>query len=536
MISAPPEILMLAAILIPAAAAVALPLFHAVPALREGVTLGAAGALAMIVASLVPHVMSGARPEVVDWQLMEGLSIGFRLEPLGMLFAGVAGTLWIVNSIYSIGYMRGGNEPRQTSFYVCFAIAIAATMALAFSKNLVTLFLFYEILTLSTYPLVAHKANDAAKRGARIYMMLLLGTSMGLLLPAIIITYASAGTTEFTPGGILAGAVAPGTMTLLLVLFVFGIGKAAVMPFHFWLPSAMVAPTPVSALLHAVAVVKAGVFTVLKVMVYVFGLETLQATAGHDLLIYFVSFCLLAASVVALSQNNLKARLAYSTVSQLAYIVLAALLATSASVIGGGLHIVMHAAGKITLFMCAGAIYVAAHKTEISDLDGIGRVMPVTMTAFLIGSLSIIGLPPFGGVWSKWFIGIGALDAGYVFVVAVLMISSLLNVAYLLPIVARAFFRPLPTQGINAQVTIHEAPLACVVPLSVTALACLVLFFAAEPIADLIQLVVADGAGVDGPGAVGPAGDSAVGDGAAGDGAGGDGAAPARSQTEPDNG
>lgn len=490
MIAAAPESLMIAALLIPFAATFAIALFHNRPNLREAVTIGASLALFAVVVSLLPHILAGSRPQVLDWSIVQGVAIGFKLEPLGMLFALVASTLWIANSVYSIGYMRGGNEPRQTQFYVCFAIAIASTIALAFSKNLLTLFLFYEVLTISTYPLVTHKGTEEAKAGGRIYMMLLLGTSMGLLLPAIIITFGLANSIEFVSGGLLNPSMGATTLGLLLALYIFGIGKAAVMPFHFWLPSAMVAPTPVSALLHAVAVVKAGVFTVLKVVIYIFGIETLSKTGINQPLIYFVSFCLIAASVVALTKDNLKARLAYSTVSQLAYIVLAALLATTTSIVGGGLHIVMHAAGKITLFFCAGAIYVAAHKTEVSELDGIGRVMPVTMFAFLIGSLSIIGLPPFGGTWSKWFIGLGALDAGYAFAVAVLMLSSLLNVAYLLAIVGRAFFRPLPGTRPQVPVAIKEAPLACVVPLSLTALACLVLFFFAEPITELMSMSV----------------------------------------------
>ncbi|MEL6746463.1 MAG: proton-conducting transporter membrane subunit, partial [Pseudomonadota bacterium] len=490
MINAAPELLMLAALAIPALAAPLIFVTGGTPNLREAVTLTAAAALALVVWSLVPAVMAGDRPELGGWEIVEGVSIAFKLEPLGMLFALVAGSLWLVNSVYSIGYMRGANEPRQTQFYICFAVAIAATMALAFSANLLTLFLCYEILTISTYPLVTHKANENAKAGGRTYMLLLLGTSMGLFLPAILITYGLAGTIEFQPGGVLPQALEPLTITALLALFIFGIGKAAVMPFHFWLPSAMVAPTPVSALLHAVAVVKAGVFTVLKVIVYIFGLERLTVSGANEPLIYFISFCLIAASVVALTKDNLKARLAYSTVSQLAYIVLAAVLATSTSIVGGGLHIVMHAAGKITLFMCAGAIYVAAKKTEISDLNGIGRVMPITMGAFLVGTLSIIGLPPFGGVWSKWFIGVGAMETGQVIGVAVLMISSLLNVAYLMPIVARAFFLPLPGSDPDAPVAMKEAPVACLIPLCLTAFACLVLFFTAGSVTDLIQLAV----------------------------------------------
>ena len=489
MINAAPEVLMLAAMVIPAIAALLIPLFDRAPNLREAVTLVSAVLTFIAVLHLLPFIMEGGRPEIAGPRLVAGLSIDFKLEPLGMLFALVASGLWILNSIYSIGYMRGHDEPRQTSFYVCFAIAISSTLGLAFAKNLLTLFLFYEILTLSTYPLVTHKGNDEARNGGRIYLLILLGTSMLLLLPALFITQGVAGTLEFKPGGILAGKADASTIGVLLALFAFGIGKAALMPFHGWLPSAMVAPTPVSALLHAVAVVKAGVFTVLKVCIYIFGIEQLSADGLSDWLVYFSSFCLIAASVAALNQTNLKARLAYSTVSQLAYIVLGAALATSASITGGALHIVMHAMGKITLFFCAGAIYVAHHKTEVSELDGIGRLMPFTMGAFFIAALSIIGLPPFGGAWSKWYLALGAMDAGHVFAVAVFMVSSLLNVAYLVPIAARAFFKPLPGTAPGEAVKIQEAPIACVVPICLTAFGCLLLFFFADSIAQFAGLI-----------------------------------------------
>jgi multicomponent Na+:H+ antiporter subunit D len=498
MLSHAPDTLILTALTIPLVGALLIPLFHDRPNAREAVTLLTAGGLALTTWSLLPHVLAGARPEALDIAVVPGLSLAFKVEPLGMLFALVASTLWIVNSVYSIGYMRGNNEPRQTSFYVCFAVALWATMGIAFAKNLFTLFVFYEILTLSTYPLVAHKANADAIRGGRIYLMILIGTSMVLLLPAIAGTWMLAGTLDFTPGGILDGKATPTVLALLLALFAFGIGKAALMPFHFWLPAAMVAPTPVSALLHAVAVVKAGVFTVLKVVVYIFGIDTLKSTGASEWLVYAACITLLFASVVALSRGNLKARLAYSTVSQLAYIVLGAALATSSSVIGAGMHIAMHAAGKITLFFCAGAIYVAAHKTEIRELDGIGRKMPITMAAFMIGSLSIIGLPPFGGTWSKWYLAMGSLEAGYQFVVAVLMISSLLNVAYLMPIVARAFFVPSDKSEGAAGSAIEEAPLPCVMALSFTALLCLFLFLCPDWIERLLQPLVAAGRPVAG--------------------------------------
>ena len=481
------DTLVLLAILVPIAGAILIPFFDKHPNLREAVTLVAAVTLFVVIVPLVGPVMGGARPGAKIIEVAPGLVLAFKVEPLGMLFGLVASSLWILNSIYSIGYMRGNKEPRQTGFYVCFAIALGCTMGLAFAENLFTLFLFYEGLTLSTYPLVTHKATPEAHRAGRIYLLLLLGSSLLLFLPAIIATWVLAGTLDFTPGGILGGKASGLTIGLLLALFVFGIGKAAVMPLHFWLPAAMVAPTPVSALLHAVAVVKAGVFTVVKVVLYVFGPETLTSTGANTWLVYVASACILLASLIALSKDNLKARLAYSTVSQLAYVVLGAALATTIGLSGSAVQIAMHAAGKITLFFCAGAIYVATHKTEVSQLDGLGRVMPFTFFAFFVGSLSIIGIPPLGGSWSKWLLMLAAADAGHVVVVLVLMVSSLLNVAYLLSIVGRAFFMPLHGGHSVVGTGIKEAPLACVVPLSLTAFACVVLFFQIDNIQMLVS-------------------------------------------------
>jgi multicomponent Na+:H+ antiporter subunit D len=301
-------------------------------------------------------------------------------------------------------------------------------------------------------------------------------------------TWWRTGTMELTPGGILAGTVDCREVVVMLAVFAFGTGKAALMPFHRWLPAAMVAPTPVSALLHAVAVVKAGVFTILKIVIYIFGIDLLADTGASIWLMYVAGFTIVAASVVALGKDNLKARLAYSTISQLAYIVLGAALATSAGILGGGMHMLMHAFGKITLFFCAGAIYITAHKTEISDMRGIGRTMPITLFAFLIGSLSIIGLPPFGGSWSKWYLLLGTAQAHQAILMAVLLVSSLLNVAYLMPIVMRGFFSD--PDGNPQAMTIKEAPAFCLVPLCLTALACLVWFFFADAIRDLLLPIV----------------------------------------------
>ncbi|MEL6218379.1 MAG: proton-conducting transporter membrane subunit [Pseudomonadota bacterium] len=446
------------------------------PDLREAMTLTTAILLWITVCHLLARVLRGERPSVASYEIFGGVSFGLSIEPLGMLFATVASTLWIVNSVYSIGYMRGNNEPRQTPFYICFAVALASAMGVAFSENLFTLFLFYEILTLSTYPLVAHKANDDARRNAAIYLVLLLVTSMGFLLPAIIWTAVAAGTTSFTDGGILAASgLSAGAAALLMALYIFGIGKAAVMPVHFWLPAAMVAPTPVSALLHAVAVVKAGVFTVVKVVVYVFGLDFLQETGASQWVVYLSGFTVIAASLIALTHNNLKKRLAFSTVSQLSYVVMAAAVATPAAIIGATLHIAAHAVSKITLFFAAGSIYTAGHLTLISQLDGIGRRMPFTMIAFSIGALAMIGVPPTVTALSKWFMIQGDVLAGNWFAVGVVALSTMLNACYFLPIVYRAFWRapPEPTEEHPSH---GEGPVASVLALSLTGAGAIGLF------------------------------------------------------------
>ena len=456
------------------------------PNLRESVTLITATILLITVLIITQSVLSGGRPSVVLFNLIPNISIAFRAEPLGMIFAIVASSLWIPNSVYSIGYMRAHKEPFQTRYYICFALAITSVMGLAFSANLVTMFLFYETLTLSTYPLVTHNGTPEAKRAGRLYLGLLIGTSVGFQLVAILLTYLTVGTTDFQSGGILSGKAGPGLMMLLFILFIFGVGKAALMPFHRWLPAAMVAPTPVSALLHAVAVVKGGVFVVLKIVIYVFGLDLMQVAHPGEWLIWLAAFTILASSLIAMTKDNLKARLAYSTISQLSYIVLGAALATTASITGGGLHLVTHAFGKITLFFCAGAIITATHKSNISEMRGIGRAMPITMIAFFIGSLSVIGLPPLGGAWSKWYLVLGAVEADKILFVGVLMVSSLLNIAYLIPIVVNAFFPGKKSTPFNK---VSEAPWTCLAPLLFTSVGCLILFIYPDPFFNLLTQI-----------------------------------------------
>ena len=454
---------------------------------RECFTFIAAISQASIVLSMLPIVLSGAIIEFQIWQVFTHVPLLLRVDGPGIIFASVASLLWIATSAYAIGYMRGLHEHAQTRFYSYFAISLSATMGVAFSANLLTIYFFYEMLSVSTFPLVTHMQDKDARTGGRTYLAYLLFTSLCLLLPALSWCYvwldggevsmdflADTGKVEF---------FSQNTQIILLALFTFGFAKAGLMPLHSWLPGAMVAPTPVSALLHAVAVVKVGVFCVYRVYSDIFGFEVLQAMDGEDWLIGIACATILISSLIALSQDNLKRRLAFSTIGQLGYVVLGATLATEQGVGGSVLHIAMHACGKITLFFCAGAIFVASGKKYVSQLRGLGRKMPITMGAFMIGSLSVIGLPPLGGFISKWYLALGALDRGVTWVVFVLLISSLLNVFYLLPVAVTAFFRN-PEEGASES-KIQEAPLACVVPLAITAIGCFVLFFLADPLLKL---------------------------------------------------
>jgi multicomponent Na+:H+ antiporter subunit D len=498
---------------IPVLGAVLIGMSGRVPNLREAFTLLTAVATFGLVAGLYPLVIAGHEPRLELLQVMPGVPLAFRVEPLGMVYALVATLLWIPNSVYSIGYMRGNNEKHQTRFYICFPLAIASAIGIAFAENIFTMFVFYETLTFSTFPLVTHKGSTDAVRSGRVYLGILVTTSVCFQLLAvlwIVGLYQSGDVSsiEFTRCGIFregltTGAVAPAVFGLLFFLYMYGIGKAALMPVHRWLPAAMVAPTPVSAFLHAVAVVKAGVFCVVKVTVYIFGVDMLREFAQGQWLLYVSGATILIASLIALFQDNLKKRLAYSTISQLSYVVMATALLTPISIMAATMHIVAHAFGKITLFFAAGSIYTAAHKTQVSQLDGIGRRMPWTMAAFAIGTLSMIGVPPVVGFVSKWFLINGVFESlstpastmdvlrgsGFdeVFVLAVIALSTLLNASYFMPIVYRAFFRPLSDDD---QKHPHgEAPWPIVAALIFTGALTLFFFFWNKPAHDLAELV-----------------------------------------------
>jgi len=457
------------------------------PNLRESWTMLAALLKFGLVVSILPTILAGKVIEYHVTRVLPGLDIAFRVDSLGMVLALTASFLWIITSVYAIGYMRSMNEHAQTRFFMCFAIALSAAMGAAFSANVFTLFVFYEMITVSTFALVAHEETSEAIKGARKYLTYLLGTSIFFFLPAMVLTYYFAGTLDFASQGILAGKASYGIISMIFVLYIAGIAKAGMMPFHSWLPAAMVAPTPVSALLHAVAVVKVGVFTVLRIVLFVFGVDLLQNVGLGTFLAYFASFTIITASILALKQDNLKLRLAYSTVSQLSYIVLAVALLSPSGITSSIIHITIHAFSKITLFFVAGAIFVATQKKYISQLNGIGRRMPFTMTAFTVGALSMIAVPPLGGFVSKWYLILGALEANMLPILAVLVTSTLLNAAYFLPIIYAAFFKNSP---VDEEQGVHEAPLMLVVPIVITALGTLTFFFWPSLLFDLAKLVV----------------------------------------------
>jgi multicomponent Na+:H+ antiporter subunit D len=467
------------------------------PNLRESWSIIAGVLKLVIVLSMIPAVVYDKKTISYSlFNILPGIEIAFRVDAFGLLFAMGASILWIATSFYSIGYMRSTKEHSQTRYFSCFSVALSATIGVAFSANLFTMFLFYEVLTIITYPLVAHKGTPEAKAGGRKYAIYLLGAAKAFLIAALILTYNLTGTLEFSKDGIFPAIVQlvnPELLYIIFVLFLFGFAKSAVMPFHSWLPAAMVAPTPVSALLHAVAVVKTGVFAILRIILFVFGSDLMMDIGVDVFVITFASFTIIAASLIALSRDNLKARLAFSTISQLSYIILGVALLTPSGMVGGIIHITNHAFSKITLFFCAGSIYVSTHKTEVSQLSGIGKKMPWTMAAFAIATLSMIGIPPVSGFITKWYLVIGSLERHSLVVLIVLLVSSFLNAAYFVPILYKAYFSKENSNSEHIDSSYDEGlkeNLFLVVPLTITAIVSVILGLYPDFIVQLAEMVI----------------------------------------------
>ena len=440
--------------------------------LRDSISLVASVAKFLIVISMAPTILAGGTFQITLFTILPGVDFAFRVDALGMVFATISSLLWMAAAVYSIGYMRSQKEHAQTRFFVCFAISLSAAVGGAFAANLFTLVIFYEVLSLITYPLVYHKETEESWHGGRRYMVYLMGASKTFLLAGLALTYQFAGTLDFKAAGLFNDAgLSNGLLIVIYLCYLAGFAKAAIMPFHAWLPAAMVAPTPVSALLHAVAVVKMGVFCVLRLIFDVMGIRLMDELDLGIATAYLVSFTIITASIYALTRDDLKARLAYSTVSQLSYIILGAALLSPTSIIGGVAHMPAHALSKITLFFCAGSIFCASRRKNISDMAGIGRRLPWTMAAFFVGSLGMIGIPPSGGFISKWYLVVGSVQAQEMFFLVVLLVSAVLNAAYFLPVSYTAFFEKEKDDSHMevAAADIREIPLITI-PLVATAL------------------------------------------------------------------
>jgi multicomponent Na+:H+ antiporter subunit D len=434
--------------------------------IREFFTIAASFIKFGLVLSLLPMAFAGKEAVCRIIEIFPGVDIALKVDQFGILFAVIASGLWILTSFYSIGYVRGAGEHKQTRYFASFAICLSATIGIAFSANLLTFVIFYEILTIATYPLVIHKETRKAINAGRKYLIYTLSAGLFLII-ATIYTYKITGTLDFRAGGITGlSLLTPQNAIMLFAFFILGVGvKAGIMPLHSWLPAAMAAPTPVSALLHAVAVVKSGVFGILRVVGFVFGPVLMKEFGLNKILIFIAGFTIIAASLIALKQDNLKKRLAYSTVGHLSYIVMGAALLSTSAFTGAMLHILFHATMKITLFFVAGAIYVNLHKQNISELNGIGRVMPFTMGAFAVGAIGLAGIPPVNGFISKWYLVMGSIEADMIIPVFIFILSGLLNVAYFFPIVYVAFFK----KGGDDLKGHGEAPLTMVIPIMLTA-------------------------------------------------------------------
>jgi multicomponent Na+:H+ antiporter subunit D len=469
----------------------------------------------LLVASLVPIVLAGGEPTTELVELLPGAQLALRMDGMALVFALLAAFLWVLASPYAIGYLRGDEAANQTRFMAFYALCLSTAFGVAMAADLLTFFIFYELLTVATYPLVTHKGDAKAIAAGRRYLGYLISGGALVLLGTTIV-YQQTGELVFRPGGFVGDTMSGVAVAIAFLLFAVGFGtKAGLMPLHAWLPSAMVAPTPVSALLHAVAVVKAGVFAFGRLIGFVFGPGVLADVGVHHVVAAVAASTIVVASVIALRQDHLKRRLAYSTIAHLAYIVLGFALLSQTAFEGSLLHIVNHGVLKITLFFAAGALHVHLHLDRVSELDGVGRRMPLTMGAFALASLGLAGLPLMGGFLSKWHLVLGAFEGGATWAALLMTGAGLLTAGYLFPIVHRAFFRPEPvpvdhhegagaaTATATATATMtgtrvrRDADLRMVVPLMVTAGLGLALglgdLFGIQALADLVASAVFGG-------------------------------------------
>jgi multicomponent Na+:H+ antiporter subunit D len=423
----------------------------------------------------------------LSFEIIQGVEFLLKIDELSLLFAGLSSILWFFTTLYAIGYLKG--EQNQGRFFAFFSLCVTATVGIAIAGNLFTFFLFYEFLTLVTFPLLLHNKNEASKMAAISYLKYTIFGG-GVFLFGLVLLHILAGSNEFVSGGYLQTLYGGDTLYLqiLFVILLVGVGvKAAIFPLHGWLPKVMAAPAPVSALLHAVAVVKAGAFGVVRIVYEIYGIEFASSLGLLSLLMAVAIVTILYGSFQALFQKDLKKRLAYSTVSQVSYILLGISLFGPLGTIGGLVHLVHQGVMKITLFFCAGAFSTSYKITQISQMDGLGKTMPLASLSFTIAALGMIGIPPTAGFITKWYLGLGALENDLWFVLGVIGLSALLNSAYFLPILYRIWFKePLYEKQKRSKYSFLEGEPLLILPLVSTAL--LSLFFGIFSLSDVSAL------------------------------------------------
>ncbi|MEX1198961.1 MAG: proton-conducting transporter membrane subunit [Pseudohongiellaceae bacterium] len=407
--------------------------------LRTSLNLGGATIKLLLVGLMLWGVSQGQEFRF-ELPFLERAPLVLHGDALSLQFITLSAVLWLATTVYAIGYLE--DSPLRARFFGYFSLCVSATVGVALAGNLVTFLLFYELLTLATFPLVVHRGTPEAIRAGRVYLIYTLAGGTVLLM-GIALLHSLYGTPDFTPGGYLGDFSGDGSLALRVAFLamIAGLGvKAALVPLHSWLPRAMVAPAPVSALLHAVAVVKAGAFGIIRVVYDVYGVTTATQLSLTPVLLVLACITIIYGSLRALQQTDLKKRLAYSTVSQVSYITLGVALAGPLAAVGGVVHLIHQGLMKITLFFCAGIFAETLGIHSIRELSGVGRRMPWTMAAFTVGGLGMIGIPPLAGFISKWYLGVGALEVGQDWILLVLLSSGLLNAAYFLPVIYRGWF------------------------------------------------------------------------------------------------
>ncbi len=467
----------------PAATALLVLALSRPPGLRDVVHIGGALAVAAAALFVASAAGQGETARIVLARPLPNVDLAFSIEPLGALMGALISVLGFAHAAHAAGIVRATQEKAPARLMAFLSLALAAAMAVAFSANLFSLFVSYQALILATFPLVAHRGDEDARRAARTYLATLLAGSIGLLLPALVWTYAIAGALDFQPGGMLAGRVDTFTANALLVLFVFGIGMAATPPLHRWLAASSNAPNPAVVSIHAVTVLPAGGIGLLKVFALVFGGALAEARIASFALLVLVGVGMCVAALIALSKQDLRERLSYSCMAQSLAVAMGGLLALPVGLFAAALQVVALSCAAATLTMAVGTVAAATGRTSVADYAGLGRVMPWTFAGFALASASMIGLPPFSGAWAKLWLITAASAAGLTWAAGLAALAAVLTFAHLGPLAAHALAGRAPTDAFKRP---DGASILLAAPVIFSAAATLWLLLLADPLASFL--------------------------------------------------